>query len=39
MNRRKFKEIVVFGDFEVESGVLGLEQDVYLSLVRFLDSS
>jgi hypothetical protein len=26
-------------DFEVENGVLGLDQDVYLNIVKFLDSS
>jgi hypothetical protein len=34
-----FKEIIVFSDFEVENGVLGLDRDVYLSIVKFLDSS
>jgi hypothetical protein len=32
------KEIIVFKDFEVEDGVLGLGRDVYLSIVKFLDS-
>jgi hypothetical protein len=35
----QFKEIFVFKDFEIENGVLGLERDVYLSIVKFLDSS
>jgi hypothetical protein len=39
MNRRKFKEIIVSKDFKIENGVLGLEWDVYLSIVKFLDSS
>jgi hypothetical protein len=26
-------------DFEIENGVLGLERDMYLSIVKFLDSS
>jgi hypothetical protein len=39
MNRCEFKEIVVFKDFEVENGVLGLERDIYLSIVKFLNSS
>jgi hypothetical protein len=26
-------------DFEIENGVFGLEWDIYLSIVRFLDSS
>jgi hypothetical protein len=33
----EFKGIIVFKDFEVENGVLGLEQDVYLNIVKFLD--
>jgi hypothetical protein len=39
MNRCQFKEIIVLKDFEVENGLLGLDRDVYLSLVEFLDSS
>jgi hypothetical protein len=39
MNRCKFKEIIVTGDFRVENGILGLERDIYLSIVKFLDSS
>jgi hypothetical protein len=39
MNRRKFKEIIVLKNFEIENGVLGLERDVYLSIIKFLDSS
>jgi hypothetical protein len=38
MNNCEFKEIVVSKDFEFENGVLGLERDVYLSVVKFLDS-
>jgi hypothetical protein len=38
MNTCEFKEIF-FIDFEVENGVLGLEREIYLSLVKFLDSS
>jgi hypothetical protein len=35
-----FKEIFIFiKGFEIENGVLGLERDVYLSIVKFLDSS
>jgi hypothetical protein len=34
-----FKEIIVVQDFEVKNGVLGLERDIYLSIVKFLDSS
>jgi hypothetical protein len=33
-----FKEIIVFKDFEIENGMLGLNRDVYLSIVKFLDS-
>jgi hypothetical protein len=36
---KNFKEIIVFSDFDVDNGVLGLERDVYLSTVKFLDSS
>jgi hypothetical protein len=32
-------EIVVFSNFEIGNGVLGLEEGIYLSIVRFLDSS
>jgi hypothetical protein len=32
------KEIVV-EKFEVSNGILGLERDIYLSIVKFLDSS
>jgi hypothetical protein len=39
MNSRGFKEIIVFKDFEIVNGVLGLERDVYLSIVKILDSS
>jgi hypothetical protein len=39
MNSSEFKEIIVTGDFSVENGILGLERDVYLSIVKFLDSS
>jgi hypothetical protein len=38
MNNCEFKEIIVFKDFEIENGVLGLDQDCYLSIVKFLDS-
>jgi hypothetical protein len=32
-------EILVVENFEVSNGILGLERDVYLSIVKFLDSS
>jgi hypothetical protein len=39
MNSYEFKEIIVFKNSEVENGLLGLERDVFLSIVKFLDSS
>jgi hypothetical protein len=39
MNSCEFKKVIVFRNFEIENGVLGLERDVYLSIVKFLDSS
>jgi hypothetical protein len=39
MNNCDFKEIIVLKDFEIENGMLGLERDVYLSIVKFLDLS
>jgi hypothetical protein len=39
MNSCEFKEIVVIKDFEIENGMLGLDRDAYLSIVKFLDSS
>jgi hypothetical protein len=39
MNSCEFKEIFIFGGFEVENGVVGLDRDCYLSIVKFLDSS
>jgi hypothetical protein len=38
MSSCEFKEIIVFKDFEIENGVLGLERDIHLSIVKFLDS-
>jgi septal ring factor EnvC (AmiA/AmiB activator) len=35
----KSKEIIVIKDFEIKNGMLGLERDVYLSIIKFLDSS
>jgi hypothetical protein len=35
----RFKEIIVVENFEVENGLLGLDRDFYLSIVKFLDSS
>jgi hypothetical protein len=34
-----FKEIFVYNDFEIKKGMLGLDRDAYLSIVKFLDSS
>jgi hypothetical protein len=34
-----FKQIIVVNGFEVENGVLGLESDIYLSIVKFLNLS
>jgi hypothetical protein len=39
MSSCKFRQIIVFMDFDVENGMLGLNRDVYLSIVKFLDSS
>jgi hypothetical protein len=30
MNSCEFREIIVFKDFKIENGVLGLERDVYI---------
>jgi hypothetical protein len=39
----KIKKVIwkdfVGEDFEIEKGMLGLERDIYLSIVKFLDSS
>jgi hypothetical protein len=37
-NSYQFKEMIVGKNFEIENGVLGLERDIYLSIVKFLDS-
>jgi hypothetical protein len=34
-----FKEIIVIQDLKVENGLLGLDRDAYLSIVKFLNSS
>jgi hypothetical protein len=39
MNSSEFRESIVTWDFRVENGILGLERDVYLSIVKFLNSS
>jgi hypothetical protein len=38
MNSCDFIEFVIPKDLEIENGVLGLEQDIYLSIDKFLDS-
>jgi hypothetical protein len=35
MNRSHFKKIIVSKIFEVDNGVLGLDRDCYLNLVKF----
>jgi hypothetical protein len=37
-NSYQFKEIIVFENFSAENGVMGLDRDVYLSIVKFFDS-
>jgi hypothetical protein len=37
MNSYEFKEIVVSKSFQVENGILWLERDMYLIIVKFLD--
>jgi hypothetical protein len=39
MKSCNFEEIVVFKDFDFENGVLGLDRDCFLSVVKFLGSS
>jgi hypothetical protein len=39
MSSCEFREIIVGEGFKVENGVLGLGRDIYLSIVKFLDSS
>jgi hypothetical protein len=39
MSSCDFKEIVVFKDFEFKNGILGLDRDCYLNIIKFLDSS
>jgi hypothetical protein len=38
MNSCKFGEIFVIEDFGIENGLLGLDRDCYLSIVKFLGS-
>jgi hypothetical protein len=39
MSCSKFSEIIVVVDFEVSNGLSGLERDVFLNIVEFLDLS
>jgi hypothetical protein len=39
MNSYYFEEIIVTKHLEIGSGMLGLERDVYLSIVKILHSS
>jgi hypothetical protein len=39
MTSCEFKEIIVINHFKIENGILGLDRDCYLSIVKFLDSS
>jgi hypothetical protein len=39
MNSDQYKEIIVVENFEAKNGVLVLDRDIYLSIVKFLDSS
>jgi hypothetical protein len=38
MSSCEFREIIVGKDFKIENGVLGLDRDCYLSIVKFLGS-
>jgi hypothetical protein len=37
MSSCEFKEIIVVKDFEFKNGILGLDRDCYLRIVKFLD--
>jgi hypothetical protein len=39
MNKFEFNEIMTVNGFEIKNGILGLDRDNYLSIVKFLDSS
>jgi hypothetical protein len=39
MNSCEFKEIIISRELKIENGLLGLDHDCYLSIVKFLDSS
>jgi hypothetical protein len=38
LSNSKFPRIVVSKEYEVENGLLGLDRDVYLSIVKCTDS-
>jgi hypothetical protein len=38
LSKSNFPKIVVSKNYEVENGLLGLDRDCYLSLVKFIDS-
>jgi hypothetical protein len=35
MNRCEFKEIIILKNLKIKNNVLGLERDIYLSVVKF----
>jgi hypothetical protein len=39
VSKSKFPKIFVSKDYEVDDGILGLDRDCYLGIVKFPDSS
>jgi hypothetical protein len=39
ISESKFSKIIVSKNYEIKNGVLGLDRDCYLSIVKFLDLS
>jgi hypothetical protein len=39
MSSCEFEKVIAVNNFEIENGVLGLDRDCYLSVVKLLDSS
>jgi hypothetical protein len=39
MNYSEFKEIIVVKNFEIKNGILGLDRDTYLSIIKFFNIS
>jgi hypothetical protein len=39
MNSCEFKDIIISEGFEIENGMLGLHRDVFLNVIKLLDSS